>query len=152
VNVAAPFGGDVLIADTSCWRWADRFPPALRAEWDQAIANQQIATLHVVLFELLYRSRNHAGYFQRWLTAFQALYRVLVPDRGAWNFALEAYVELQQASQLEGKSLVDILIAATAARTNLPVLHYDRDYPALATLQSLDFNHRPIAASGSLTP
>jgi predicted nucleic acid-binding protein len=150
VSVSAPFGGDVLIADTSVWRWADRFPAALENEWLRAIANQQIATLHVILFELLYRSRNNATYFNDWLQAFSALYRVLVPDRGAWNFALEVYVELQAANALQGKSLTDILVAATAATTNTPVLHYDRDYAALAALNCLDFEERSVAPPGSL--
>jgi predicted nucleic acid-binding protein len=150
VSVSAPFGGDVLLADTSVWRWADRFPAALQQEWTQALANQQIATLHAILFELLYASRHNATYFNDWQQAFGALYRVLLPDRGAWNLAYAAFVELQAAHALEGKSLTDILVAATADRTNTPVLHYDRDYVALAALNCLDFEERSVATPGSL--
>jgi predicted nucleic acid-binding protein len=149
LSVPAPFGGDVLLADTSVWRRADRLPGDTKNEWDRALVNNQIASSPVVLFELLYRSRNNREYFHRWRVAFEGLYRYLIPDRQVWAIAREAYVELQDGSQLEGTSLTDIVFAATATRHTIPVLHYDRDFNRLATLECMDFEARQILPPGT---
>jgi predicted nucleic acid-binding protein len=149
LSVPAPFGGDVLLADTSVWRRADRLPADKKDEWDRALANNQIASSPVVLFELLYRSKDNREYFRRWREAFEALYRYLIPDRQVWALATDAYVELQQRGQLAGTSLTDIVLAATATRHTLPLLHYNHDYNRLAALSCMDFEARPILPPGT---
>jgi predicted nucleic acid-binding protein len=149
VNASAPFGGDVLIADTSVWRRADRLPEEKKREWLTAIDNNQIASLPLVLFELLYRSRNNPGYFHRWRQDFEALSRYLIPDGRVWAIAVQAYDELRAASQLEGTSLTDVVVAASATRHTLPVLHYDKDFPRLAELECMDFEPRQILPPGT---
>jgi predicted nucleic acid-binding protein len=152
VSASAIPGGEVLIADTSVWRRADRLPEGLREDWERAVQNNDIASSPVVLCELLYRSKDNAAYFRRWLTAFQALSRYLIPDRRVWALAVEAYTELRDRSELAGASLTDVVLAATATRHNgLPVLHYDRDFERLAELSCMDFEPRQILPPSDLS-
>lgn len=144
----APFGGDVLIADTSVWRRADRLPDDVKDEWERAVTNNQIASSPVVFVELLYRSRNSPSHFQRWRETFGALSRYLVPDLRIWQIVVEAYAELAAASELEGMSLTDAVLAATATHHHYPVLHLDQDYDRLAALDCMDFQPRRILPAG----
>lgn len=137
-----PFGGDVVLADTSVWRRADRLDKAKQDEWLQAVRQNQVAASPVILFELLHRSRNHPAYFEKWRATFAALSRYLLPDRHVWKTAEAAYVELQAKSELDGTSLTDVVVAATATRHDIPVLHLDKDYERLAKLKCMDF--RPL--------
>lgn len=148
MSAAAPFGGDVLIADTSVWRRADRLPDGLKDDWQRAVANNQIASSPVVLIELLYRSRHSSPHFQRWRQTFAALSRYFVPDRRIWQIVVEAYTELATASELEGMSLTDAVLAATATHHQYPVLHLDQDYERLAALDCMDFEPRRILPAG----
>lgn len=92
MNATAPFGGDVLIADTSVWLRADRFPEPLKDEWTRALMNDQIATTPFVVFELFYRARNSRQRFERWRATLDGLRRVLIPDGSVYSLAREAYV------------------------------------------------------------
>jgi predicted nucleic acid-binding protein len=144
VNATAPFGGDVLIADTSVWLRADQFPDPLKDEWAAALANDQIATTPFIVFELFYRARNNQEKFERWRAAMDHIRRLVVPDGSVWAFAHEAYVELIEASQFGNMPLTDILNAASSAQTRFPVLHVDKDYARLAQLDCLDFEERRL--------
>jgi predicted nucleic acid-binding protein len=149
VSTSPPFGGDVLLADTSVWRRADRLPDNVKDEWLRAVAGNQIASSPVVLVELLYRSKDSSEHFTRWRKTFAGLSRYLVPDRHVWDLVLDAYVELQATRQLAGISLTDAIVAATATRHSLPVLHYDRDYERIAALNCMDFVPRRILPPGT---
>jgi predicted nucleic acid-binding protein len=148
VAPALPFGGDVVLADTSVWRRADKLDKPKQDEWVQAVAQNQVAASPVVLFELLYRSKNNPTYFHAWRKAFAALSRYLLPDRHVWTTAEDAYVELQAKSELNGMSLTDVVVAATATRHDLPVLHVDKDYDRLAKLDCMDFEPRRLFPKG----
>lgn len=144
MSATAPFGGDVLIADTSVWLRADTFPDPLKDEWARALTNNQIATTPVVVFELFYRARNNREKFQRWREAMDHVRRLLVPDGSVWALMREAYVELIEGSQFGNLPLTDILNAATATQTRFPILHVDKDYARLAQLSCLNFEERRL--------
>jgi predicted nucleic acid-binding protein len=144
VSVGAPFGGDVLIADTSVWLRADRLPEPIKAEWQLGVAGGQIATSPAVVMELLYRTRENPAQQEQWRQRLTAP-RNLIPDRTVWGLAERAYIELAQQHALQGKSLTDVLVAATATRYRFGVLHFDAHFDALAGLQCLDFESRWVA-------
>jgi hypothetical protein len=54
-----------------------------------------------------------------------------VPD-DAWQRARELQDKLGDLSQHNGASVVDLLVAVTAARGRLTVLHDDRDYEVIS--------------------
>ncbi len=147
---SAPFDGDVLLADTSVWRRADRLPPDVALQWERALANNRIATSPVVTFEVLYRAAQiNLATFERWREHLNQMRRVLVPDASVWALAQEAYDELARSSQLMGKSMTDIVVAATATCEPIPVLHIDKDYEALQALDCLSFEARRLVPPGT---
>ncbi len=95
----------------------------------------RIATSPAVVFELLYHVRLDRPEFDEWRELLGSIQRYLLPDRSVWALAVEAYTELAHSSQLTGKSMTDILVAATAVRCTIPVLHIDKDYQHLAGLR-----------------
>lgn len=146
----SPFGdGDVVLADSSAWLRADRLPESLRSEWVDAVAGNRIATSPVIKFELLYAAaRRGRDQFQAWLASLEGLGRNLIPDRNDWTVASAAYVELEGRGQLAGVSMTDILVAATASRTSIPVLHVDKDYQRLQALPCMNFDARRLLPPG----
>jgi predicted nucleic acid-binding protein len=140
-----PFGGKVLIADTSVWARAAH--PLVRDLWATALRGRQIATCSIVTLELLYSSRD-----VRELTiveAEQALLRdvpVTASAQRAANGALR-----DRASDGPGQHrvpLADALIAAAAQDAGVDVLHYDHHYDRLA--QALHFTSVWVAPPGAL--
>jgi len=143
---AAPFDGGVFIADKSAWMRARH--PSIRAEWNRALDNGQIATCAIVRLELLWSTRNAEEYAE-WDTALSELRQVRV-TQGVCNAALTAMRELAEREPLHHRiPLPDYLIAATAQESGVVgVLHYDRDFERLHRV--LEFDHRWIAEAGSV--
>jgi predicted nucleic acid-binding protein len=142
----APFGGGVFIADTSVWaRSAHR---RVRARWEVALANEQIATCPIVNFELLHSARDLPGFDA--LAARLAELRDVPITRSVTNAALHALRRLAHVGPLHHRSvtLPDLLIAAAAQDASVGVLHYDEDFDTLAGV--LNFESRWIASRGSL--
>jgi hypothetical protein len=141
----APFGGKVLIADTSAWARASH--PLFRDLWAAALRGRQIATCSIVTLELLYSARD-----VRELTiveAEQALLRDVPVAASAQRAAIRALRDL--ASDGPGQhrvSLADALIAAAAQDAGVDVLHYDHHYDRLA--QALHFTSVWVAPPGAL--
>ena len=142
----APFGGDVFIADTSAWaRSAHR---RIRARWQAALENGQIATCPIVNVELLHSARDGDEFDVR--AADLAELRDVAITRSVTNAALQALRSLAHARPLHHRSvgLPDLLVAAAAQDAGVGVLHYDEDFDTLAGV--LAFESRWIAPRGSL--
>jgi predicted nucleic acid-binding protein len=141
----APFGGRVLIADTSAWARASH--PLIRDLWAAALRGRQIATCSIVTLELLYSARD-----VRELTileAEQALLRDVPVAASTQRAAIGALRDL--ASDGPGQHrvpLADALIAAAAQDAGIDVLHYDHHYDRLA--QVLHFTSVWVAPPGAL--
>ena len=141
----APFGGKVLIADTSAWARASH--PLIRDLWAAALRGRQIATCPIVALELLYSARD-----ARELTiveAEQALLRDVPVAASAQRAAIGALRDL--ASDGPGQHrvpLADALIAAAAQDGGVDVLHYDHHYDRLA--RALHFTSVWVAPPGAL--
>jgi predicted nucleic acid-binding protein len=141
----APFGGKVLIADTSVWARASH--PDIRDLWAAALRGRQIATCSIVMLELLYSARNAQEFTI--VEAEQALLRDVPVAGSAQRAAIGALRDL--ASDGPGQHrvpLADALIAAAAQDAGVDVLHYDHHYDRLA--QSLHFTSVWIASPGAL--
>lgn len=141
----APFGGKILIADTSAWARASH--PLIRDLWAAALRGRQIATCSIVTLELLYSARD-----VRELTiveAEQALLRDVPVAASAQRAAIGALRDL--ASDGPGQHripLADALIAAAALDAGVDVLHYDHHYDRLARV--LHFTSVWVAPPGAL--
>jgi predicted nucleic acid-binding protein len=141
----APFGGKMLIADTSVWARASH--PLIRDLWAAALRGRQIVTCSIVTLELLYAARD-----ARELTiveAEQALLRDVPVAASAQRAAIAALRDL--ASDGPGQHrvpLADALIAAAAQDAGVDVLHYDHHYDRLA--RSLHFTSVWAAPPGAL--
>lgn len=119
-------------------------------EWERALVNNRIAPSPVIVFEVLFRAaQTNLETFERWRESLNRVRRVLVPDASVWALAQEAYDELARSGQLAGKSMTDIVVAATAAQQTIPVLHIDKDYEALQALDCLNFEARRLVPQGT---
>jgi predicted nucleic acid-binding protein len=140
-----PFGGKVLIADTSARARASH--PLVRDLWATSLRGRQIATCSIVTLELLYSARDAQEFTT--IEAEQALLRDVPVAASAQRAAIGALRDL--ASEGPGQHrvpLADALIAAAAQEAGVDVLHYDHHYERLA--QVLHFTSVWIAPPGVL--
>jgi len=124
----------VKLADTSAWVWTRTVGGELRAVFDEDLIDGQIATCDMVRLELLYSSRN-ATEFTTLRSELDALPNCQIGIE-QWQRALEVYEQLAQQGGLHQRAVrhPDLLIAAAAEATGIPVLHYDEDYDRIAAV------------------
>jgi predicted nucleic acid-binding protein len=140
-----PYGGKVLIADTSAWVRASH--PLVRDSWAAALRGRQIATCSIVMLELLYAARNAREFAV--IETEQALLREVPVTASAQRAAIGALRDLaSDGPGLHRVCLADTLIAAAAQDAGVDVLHYDHHYDRLA--QALHFTSVWIAPPGGL--
>lgn len=140
-----PFGGGVLIADTSVWQRAAH--PKVRERWAAAIRSGRIATCSIVKLELVYSAIDGAGFLA--VEQDQSALRDIPVTVSAQHAAIGALRALAARGPLHHRvPLPDVLIAAAAQEAGVGVLHYDRHYDRLAEV--LDFDNRWVARAGSL--
>jgi predicted nucleic acid-binding protein len=137
------------LADTTAWSWSRRRAyPELRASFDAALIDGELATCDMVRLELLHSARN--------ATEFAAIRSELeaLPDcpMGAdeWDRALWVYERLSARGGAFHRSVKhpDLLIAAAAESAGATLLHYDEDYDQIAAITGQPT--RWLAPKGSL--
>jgi predicted nucleic acid-binding protein len=124
----------VVLVDTSVWIEVFRRPA--RFSLEQHVAFDDVVTCLPVVQEVLQGFRDEAA-FARARTGMLALPIVDSPT-GADVFLQAA--DLYRAARRAGltiRSGVDCLIAASAIRHHLEVLHHDRDYDVIARVSTL---------------
>ncbi len=119
------------LADTSALARLAR--PAVDAALSPLIEAGQVATCGMVELELLYSSRGPDDYARRRQQLRDGFESLSMPDE-VWRRALQVQAELARTSAHRGAALPDLLIAATAERHGVPVLHYDHDYDLIASI------------------
>ncbi len=119
------------LADTSALARLAR--PAVDAALSPLIEAGQVATCGMVELELLYSSRGPDDYARRRQQLRDGFESLSMPDE-VWQRALQVQAELARTSAHRGAALPDLLIAATAERHGVPVLHYDHDYDLIASI------------------
>lgn len=123
----------MTLADTSAWSTRAK-DAALRAEFDARVHVGRIATCDMVVFELLWATRDH-GQFAVVREDLGALRAVPMGDR-VWRRALDVFELLAQRGPLHHRQvgIADLLIAAAAEIAELPLLHYDHHFEVVAEL------------------
>ena len=92
----------------------------------------EIATCGIVELELLYSTTSRATY-RALAEALRGMPHVAV-EEADFRRALEVQAMLAERSQHRAVPLPDLLIAASAERAELAVLHYDADFDRIAEL------------------
>jgi predicted nucleic acid-binding protein len=138
----------VELADTSAWVWTRAVGGQLRAAFDNAIIEGDVASCGMVRLELLYSARN-ASEFTSLRDELDALPNCPIGTE-EWQRALEVYERLAHQGGLHHRAVrhPDLLIAAAAESAGIPVLHYDEDYDRIAAITGQDV--RWLAPRGSL--
>jgi predicted nucleic acid-binding protein len=112
--------------------WARLSHPAVRAAVTPYVDRGLVGTCPVIDLELLYSTRTGTEHehFRLQRTAFEYF---PMTDEIAQR-ALKVQGLLARRSQHRSVSIPDLLIAATAERYALTVLHYDGDYERIAEI------------------
>ena len=137
------------LADTSAWVWTRAVGGEARAAFDEDVVDGEIATCDMVALELLYSARN-ATEFTSLRGELDALPNCPI-GIGQWKRALEVYEQLARKGGLHHRAVrhPDLLIAAAAEASGIPVLHYDEDYDRVAEITGQEV--RWLAPRGSLS-
>jgi predicted nucleic acid-binding protein len=116
------------LPDTSVWARLSR--PDVRAAFSPYVDRGLVGTCPIIDLEILYSARSGAEHehFRAQRAAFE--YFALTDEIA--QRALEVQGLLAQKSEHRSVSIPDLLIAATAERFSLTVLHYDGDYDRIA--------------------
>jgi predicted nucleic acid-binding protein len=124
------------LADTSAWFVSQRrsASPELRKSFAGRLSSGSIAICGPVTWEILYSTRNAAEY-EAVRGDLAALDQVRVMDAD-WERAMDVCHELarQGGSLHRAPSMPDALVAVTAERASLTVLHYDKDFDLIASV------------------
>lgn len=121
--------------------------PGPFSAWRAALIAGRIGMCAVTEAAALYSARSAAQYtdMQR---AFADLYAWHeIPD-DVWSRVRAAQGALAQAGCVRSAGVADLVLAVTAARHRLTVLHYDRDFETLA--KHIDLRTRWLAEPGSI--
>jgi len=119
------------LADTSALGRLDR--PAVDTVLSPLIEAGQVAVCGMVELEVLYSARGPDDYARRQSQLRDGFEQLAMPDE-VWQRALEVQFALAQQSAHRGAALPDLLIAATAERHGVTVLHYDHEYSLIASM------------------
>lgn len=123
----------VELWDTSALIVASRREEA-RLELAAALDNDEVTLTEPIVLEYLNGSRNLPEYERdrRQLGAF----RQLTTMPADWERALEVHHRLAAlgAGHQRSVQLVDLIIAATAERARLPIVHVDEDYERISAI------------------
>lgn len=124
----------MTLVDTSVWVQVFRRERPL--DLTQLVAFDEVATCLPVVQEVLQGFRDEAVH-RRALGAMLALPIVESPLRTELFLEAATLYRLGRRAGITVRSSVDCLIAACAIRSDLEVLHHDRDFPALARISTL---------------
>lgn len=119
------------LADTSALSRLDR--PVVDAALSPLIEAGQVATCGMVELEVLFSARSPDDYVRRQRQLHDGFEQLAMPDE-VFQRALEVQAALATRSGHRGAALPDLLIAATAERHRVTVLHYDHEYDLIASV------------------
>jgi predicted nucleic acid-binding protein len=124
----------VVLVDTSAW--IEVFKKGSRVRLEDVVAIDDVVTCLPVIQEVLQGFGEEAA-FRRAREAMLALPCVEAPLSPAVFEEAAALFRTGRRAGVTIRSSVDCLIAASAIRHGLTVLHRDRDYAAIARVSSL---------------
>jgi len=114
--------------------------PAVRERLAPLIDAGRVAMCLIVLLEMLYSARSpedHRTTRERLSLALE----LAEIDQAVLDRAVDIQSLLARRSEHRGVSLPDLVLAATAERHDLAILHYDRDFDRVAAVtgQAVDW-------------
>lgn len=121
------------LADTSALSRLDQ--PAVDAALSPLIEAGHVAMCGMVELEVLYSARSPDDYERRQRQLRDGFEQLAMPDE-IWQRAVEVQAALARRSAHRGAALPDLLIAATAERHSVTVLHYDHEFDLIASVTS----------------
>jgi hypothetical protein len=123
----------IELYDTSALILAARDATAGRLLAD-ALAVDEVAICDPILIEYLNGARN-ASEYDRYEAALRAT-RLVSTTADDWIGAVDVHRALARsgAGLQRSVKLPDLIIAATAARAGLPLVHFDEDYDRIASI------------------
>lgn len=107
--------------------------PSVGERLEPLIESGLVATCSVVMLEVLFSARTPLDYRRTHERLTLALVRADM-DQSVLDRAVELQALLAERSQHRGVALPDLLIAATAERHELVVLHYDAHFEHIAAV------------------
>jgi predicted nucleic acid-binding protein len=116
------------LADKSVW--ARLGQPAIRAAFVTLVDRGLVGTCAIIDLEILYSART--GEQHEHFRSQRAAFEYFPMTDEAARRAVEVQGMLAREGQHRSVSIPDLLIAATAERFSLTVLHYDGDYERIA--------------------
>ena len=129
----------MILIDTSAWIEFLRDTGSVISDRVDALLDDEIATCHPVRMEVLAGARNeqHLGD----LRGLLARGSLLPTEPTDYEEAAALYRTCRRGGETVRK-LIDCLIAATAIRSAIPILHSDNDFDVLA-------RHTPLSIASS---
>jgi predicted nucleic acid-binding protein len=107
--------------------------PAIDAVLGPMVEAGNIAICPMIELELLFSARSPTDYQRRQRQLRVGFESLSMPDE-IWQRALQVQEQLGAISAHRGAALPDLLIAATAERHGVTVLHYDHEYDLIASV------------------
>jgi predicted nucleic acid-binding protein len=92
-----------------------------------------VGTCGIIELEVRFSARSHTQYEQISRDRGLGYESFPMPDE-IWDRALQVQCTLSERGQLRAVKFPDLLIAATAERHGLVVIHYDADYDLIANV------------------
>jgi len=116
------------LVDTSVWARARK--PAVAEMLESLIGKGLVGTCGTVDLEVLYSARNAAEHDD--MLAERRSFDWLAVFDECWERAIEVHRALCEKGRHRGVPMADLIIAATAERHGVTVLHYDADFDVIA--------------------
>lgn len=119
------------LADTSALGRLEQ--PVVKVVLGPLVEYGLVATCGMVELEVLFSARSAAEYRDRRKRLVESFESLATPDE-VWDRARDVQAAFARRGAHRGVSLPDLLVAATAERHGVTVLHYDRDYELIASV------------------
>jgi predicted nucleic acid-binding protein len=116
------------LVDKSAWARVKK--PAVAQVLDRMIRRGLVGTCATIDLEMLYSARNVAEH-NRMRVERESFEWLAVSDE-CWERAIAVHRELCATGRHRGVPMADLIIAATAERHGVTVLHYDADFDVIA--------------------
>jgi predicted nucleic acid-binding protein len=139
----------VVLIDTSVWIEVFRKPA--RVSFEQLAELDEVVTCLPVIQEVLQGFRDDRAF----TLAREAMHALPSLDSPMTLAVFDHAADLYRAARRSGltvRSGIDCLIAASAIRHGVAVLHHDRDFDAIAQVSSLRARRMPLPARAAKVP
>jgi predicted nucleic acid-binding protein len=133
--------------DTGVWTWVrDRRFPVLAAWFNAQVTAGRVLVCDLVVLELIRLTPNEsrAQKVTQSLDAFESV----AMGADLWTRARKLQTLLSAGGNHRRVPPIDLLIAATAEKAGVPLVHYDRDYERIARVS--DLQQRWLVPDGTL--